>query len=60
MKPKQDDARLGINDRIIHPYWGEGIIKGIKGSGDNMIAIIRFITGETKKIYVKYANLQKK
>lgn len=60
VKVKHDDAQLGINDRIIHPYWGVGTIKGIKGSGDNMIAIIRFITGETKKIYVKYANLQKK
>ncbi len=49
-----------INDRIIHPYWGEGIIKNIKGKGDNEIATIKFMNGDIKKIYIKYANLERK
>lgn len=57
---KKQSGEFAINDRIVHPYWGEGTVKGLKGSGENLIAIIRFITGETKKIYVKYANMQKK
>ncbi len=49
-----------INDRIVHPIFGEGVIKGKKGSGKDQILIIQFLNGEIKKIFSEYANLTRK
>lgn len=56
---KRDIDKLTINDKINHPTLGKGTVKGLKGSGDDLIAIIQFRNGDTKKIYVKYANMKK-
>ncbi|MCK4523500.1 ATP-binding domain-containing protein, partial [candidate division WOR-3 bacterium] len=59
-KQKKGKMLFNINEVVIHPFWGNGVITGIKGSGDNTIANIRFYSVGIKKIYVKYANLQRK
>lgn len=58
-KPEERKTSIAIGEKVIHPMWGEGVIKGIKGSGDNTIAIISFRTVGVKKVYVKYANLRR-
>ena len=59
-KQRKGKMLFNINEVVIHPCWGNGVITGIKGSGDNTIANIRFYSVGVKKIYVKYANLQRK
>ncbi len=59
-KQRKGKMLFNINEVVIHPFWGNGVITGIKGSGDNTIANIRFYSVGIKKIYVKYANLQRK
>jgi len=56
---KRDIDKLSINDKINHPTLGRGVVKGLKGSGDDLIANVQFRSGDTKKIYVKYANMKK-
>ena len=57
---KETSLIIKIGERVFHPMWGDGIIKGMKGSGDNTIAIIQFYSVGVKKVYVKYANLKRK
>ncbi len=53
-------SKFNINERVIHPIFGEGIIKGKKGSGEDEILIIQFLNGDVKKIFAEYANLTRK
>lgn len=52
--------KFNINERVVHPIFGEGIIKGKKGSGEDEILIIQFLNGDVKKIFAEYANLTRK
>ncbi|MEO0235014.1 MAG: UvrD-helicase domain-containing protein [candidate division WOR-3 bacterium] len=57
---KIEKSRFNINERVFHPIFGEGIIKGKKGSGEDEILIIQFLNGDIKKIFAEYANLTRK
>lgn len=56
----KEKTEINIGQHVVHPMWGDGMIRGLKGSGDNTIAIIDFNTVGVKKVYVKYANLRRK
>jgi len=49
---------LALGTSVIHEKFGRGVIIGREGSGDNSILTIRFEMVGTKKIMVKYANLE--
>lgn len=59
-KRESDKGKFKINERVVHPIFGEGIIKGKKGSGEDEILIIQFLNGDVKKIFAEYANLTRK
>jgi len=52
-------ARFRVGERVRHPDFGFGKVIEKSGSGENLKVTIRFDTGETKKLLVKYANLEK-
>jgi DNA helicase-2/ATP-dependent DNA helicase PcrA len=51
-------SNLKIGTKVIHPHFGAGKILSTEGSGENMKLVVRFNTGQTKKLLVKYANLE--
>jgi len=51
-------ARYRTGMRILHPSFGEGIITGIEGHGDNTKLHVRFSTGGTKILMAGYAPIQ--
>ena len=58
-KKRGGSSVFSVNDAVIHPHWGRGRVKGIKGRGDSTIVIIEFPGLGTKKVYLKYANLKR-
>ncbi|MGE3063319.1 MAG: ATP-dependent helicase [bacterium] len=48
-----------VGDRVNHPFYGNGVIKSMKGSGEDTIATVAFLNGETKKIFLQYANMKR-
>ncbi|HNT33482.1 MAG TPA: 3'-5' exonuclease, partial [bacterium] len=52
-------ASLSVGDRIAHPSFGVGVVQLVRGSGENVLATVRFQDGETKVIMPKFARLKK-
>jgi DNA helicase-2/ATP-dependent DNA helicase PcrA len=50
---------LGVGDKVNHPFYGNGVIKQVKGSGEDVIATVAFLNGETKKIFLQFANMKR-
>ena len=48
-----------IGQRVRHPMFGDGKILDKSGSGDGLKMVVLFNSGETKKLLVKYAGLQR-
>jgi DNA helicase-2/ATP-dependent DNA helicase PcrA len=49
---------LGLGARVLHPQFGEGVVKSLDGSPDNMRATVFFRRGGEKRLYVRFANLE--
>jgi DNA helicase-2/ATP-dependent DNA helicase PcrA len=58
-KEKKIHSELGVGDKVHHPFYGNGVIKGVKGSGEDVIATVTFLNGETKKIFLQFANMKR-
>jgi len=56
---ERKSGEFSVGDRVEHPFYGNGIIKSMKGSGEDTIATVAFATGETKKIFLQYANMKR-
>ncbi|OGG51230.1 MAG: hypothetical protein A3F84_17920 [Candidatus Handelsmanbacteria bacterium RIFCSPLOWO2_12_FULL_64_10] len=54
----EDALPFNVGNWIIHPTWGRGQIREKDGVGPEAKLTIRFDTGTTKKIIVKYASLE--
>lgn len=52
-------GNLSIGDKVIHARFGAGTITMFEGSGDSTKATVEFINAGTKKLLLKFANLQK-
>ena len=50
------DLRIGT--RILHKRFGEGEVMELEGEGDNAKALVAFDTGDTKKLLLRFAQLQ--
>ena len=49
---------LGLGARVLHPQFGEGVVKSLDGSPDNIRATVFFRRGGEKRLYVRFANLE--
>ena len=47
------------SDRVIHPYFGQGQILQVSGTGENARVKVRFQGIGEKLLIVKYAKLKK-
>jgi DNA helicase-2/ATP-dependent DNA helicase PcrA len=52
------DSMLKIGTTVLHSQWGEGVILGREGSGENLILVVIFRNGIKKKLMAKYACLE--
>jgi DNA helicase II / ATP-dependent DNA helicase PcrA len=50
---------LGDGDRVRHPKWGEGTIRGVVGAGGDGLVTIDFPNVGQKMLMLKYAPLEK-
>jgi DNA helicase-2/ATP-dependent DNA helicase PcrA len=48
-----------VGDRVRHAEFGDGKIVDVAGSTEDMKVTVMFRNGKWKKLYVKYANLEK-
>ncbi|MDH5588865.1 MAG: UvrD-helicase domain-containing protein [Gemmatimonadota bacterium] len=55
----QDQPRLVKGERVVHPTFGSGSVAGISGFGKDLKVTVDFDTVGTKKLLVRYANLEK-
>ena len=51
-------AMLRVGTRVIHPQFGEGEIRSLDGPPDNQRAIVFCRRGGSKKLYVRFAQLE--
>ena len=49
---------LAVGGRILHKRFGAGVINELEGRGDNAKATVTFDTGETKKLLLRFAQLE--
>ncbi|MBI4543624.1 MAG: UvrD-helicase domain-containing protein [Gemmatimonadetes bacterium] len=55
----QDAPRFVKGERVRHPHFGRGTIRELSGLGSDLKAVIEFEGYGRKKVFVRYANLQK-
>jgi len=48
-----------VGDRVRHPKWGEGLVKGVEGAGGDGLLTINFPNVGEKMVMLKYAPLEK-
>ena len=49
---------LAVGGRVLHKRFGAGVINELEGRGDNAKATVTFETGETKKLLLRFAQLE--
>ena len=49
---------LAVGGRVLHKRFGAGVIDELEGRGDNAKATVTFDTGETKKLLLRFAQLE--
>jgi len=49
---------LQVGNYVIHPSFGRGKVVGNEGFGDNLKVTIKFDGGQTKKVLVRFAQLE--
>lgn len=52
-----DNLRIGA--RVRHSKFGEGEIASLEGSGENIKAIVHFDDGDTRKLLLRFAHLER-
>lgn len=60
-EPVETHTRLGdlvVSGRVLHKRFGEGEILSLEGSGQEAKAVVRFDTGETKVLLLRFAHLE--
>ncbi|AQQ71921.1 ATP-dependent DNA helicase PcrA [Limihaloglobus sulfuriphilus] len=56
----QKDTPFKKGDKVLHPKFGFGVVTDFMDSGENSIVSVRFNTGSSKNLLLKYAKLTKK
>ena len=49
---------LAVGGHVLHKRFGAGVINELEGRGDNAKATVTFDTGETKKLLLRFAQLE--
>ena len=49
---------LAVGGRVLHKRFGAGVINELEGRSDNAKATVTFDTGETKKLLLRFAQLE--
>ena len=49
---------LSLGTRVLHPEFGEGVVKSLDGPPDNQRATVFFRRGGSKRLYVRFAQLE--
>ena len=57
--PTPQTGGLKISDRVIHKTFGKGEILEFTGSGKSTVAVVKFTSGATKRLLLRYAPLEK-
>ena len=57
-KLQEGESGLRIGQQVMHPMFGQGVIRDFRGSGDTQQVCVDFRTSDTKWLMVTYANLQ--
>ena len=47
-----------VGDKVNHTSFGNGVVLGVEGTGDKMVAKVKFDIGE-KRLLLRYAPLTK-
>ena len=53
-----EDRQFKAGDRVRHLTWGPGIVESSEGRGDQEKVVVRFNSGGSKTLAVKFANLE--
>ena len=59
--PEEKHKRIGalaVGGRVLHKRFGAGVINELEGRDDNAKATVTFDTGETKKLLLRFAQLE--
>ena len=59
--PEEKHTHIGaltVGGRVLHKRFGAGVINELEGRGDNAKATVTFDTGETKKLLLRFAQLE--
>ena len=59
--PEEKHTQIGalaVGGRVLHKRFGAGVINELEGRGDNAKATVTFDTGETKKLLLRFAQLE--
>ncbi len=54
-----EDGPWKVGESVKHPSFGVGTITSASGRDEDFKVVIRFSDGKARKLYVKYANLEK-
>lgn len=57
--PAASSGSLSVGDTVEHARFGQGVIKGIEGSGDSTKATVEFRNAGVKQLLLKFAKLRK-
>jgi len=50
---------LEVGDHVVHGTWGEGLVLGMSGEGEDAVAVVKFESVGRKKLLLKMAPLKR-
>jgi DNA helicase-2/ATP-dependent DNA helicase PcrA len=50
---------LQVGDHVVHGTWGEGLVLGLSGEGEDAVAVVKFESVGRKKLLLKMAPLKR-
>ncbi|MEJ5259647.1 MAG: UvrD-helicase domain-containing protein [Anaerohalosphaeraceae bacterium] len=58
-RPEKTAPKFAVNERVEHSKFGRGSVKEFLDLGEDSIVVVRFDSGATKSLMLKYASLVK-
>jgi len=58
-RPEKTAPKFAVNERVEHSKFGRGSVKEFLDLGEDSIVVVRFDSGTTKSLMLKYASLVK-
>jgi len=54
-----DTCKFAVGEMVEHSKFGLGIVEKLHNMGENSVVVVRFTSGKTKSLMVKYAKLSR-